>query len=117
MTELTCIICPRGCLLKMDEAGVVTGNACPRGAAYAKKELTNPTRTLTTTVQLKGAAFARLPVKTRGELPKSELLRAVRTLDGVVAHAPIEVGDVVARDLLGLGVDVVATRRVAAASR
>lgn len=33
MKELICIVCPRGCHLKVDEACgyTVTGNGCPRG--------------------------------------------------------------------------------------
>ena len=42
MKELTCIVCPRGCRLKVDDNMEVSGNACPRGKIYAINELTHP---------------------------------------------------------------------------
>ncbi len=73
MKELICIICPRGCHLTVDKTAAditVTGNACPRGAAYGKKEVTSPARVITSTVKVEGASHRRLPVKTNGEVPK-----------------------------------------------
>ena len=51
MTDLICIVCPKGCHLKVDEENgyKVTGNGCPRGAAYGEKELVNPTRAVSYT--------------------------------------------------------------------
>lgn len=112
MTQLVCIVCPRGCHLQVDvENGyAVTGNACPRGDVYGQKELRNPTRTLTSTVQITGAAIPRLPVKTDCEIPKEMVLQAVRLLDPVVVAAPVETGDVILADVLGTGANIVATR-------
>ena len=44
MTELICIVCPKGCHLKVDEEKdfAVTGNGCPRGAEYGKKGAHEP---------------------------------------------------------------------------
>lgn len=112
MTDLICIICPKGCRLRVDEADgyAVTGNGCERGIAYAQKELTNPTRVLTSTVHIEGAAIARLPVKTDRDIPKGDVLAAMRLLDGVVVRAPVEMGDVVVPDVLGTDANFVATR-------
>ncbi|MCD8007748.1 MAG: DUF1667 domain-containing protein, partial [Clostridiales bacterium] len=53
--NLTCIGCPLGCPLEVTmengEVVSVTGNTCPRGAAYARKEVTTPTRIVTSTVR------------------------------------------------------------------
>lgn len=116
MKELICIVCPKGCHLKVDEQNgyAVTGNACPRGAEYGKKELQNPTRTLTSTVRVQGAALSRLPVKTDKEIPKAMVQKAVRLLDGVTVNAPVKVGDVVLKDILGTGAAFVATRSLPA---
>ncbi len=116
MTELICIVCPKGCHLRVDEENgfAVTGNGCPRGAAYGHKELTNPTRVLTSTVRVEGGTLRRASVKTNGELPKGRLFDAMRELDGVVLKAPVAIGDVVVENLLGLGVDLVATKNVPA---
>ena len=118
MKELICIVCPKGCHLKVDEENgfSVTGNGCPRGAEYGHKELTNPTRVITSTVRLEGAAQCRLPVKTSADIPKQDIFRAMALLDTVTAHAPVKTGDVVVSNILGLGVDFIATKPITACS-
>lgn len=114
MTELICIVCPKGCHLKVDEENgyAVTGNGCPRGAAYGHKELTNPTRVITSTVRVEGGTLRRASVKTSSDIPKGKIFEAMHLLDGVVLQAPVAIGDVVVKDILGLGVDFVATKNV-----
>ena len=72
MKELVCIVCPKGCRLKVDEENdyAVTGNACPRGAVYGHGESKNPTRVLTSTVKITGGLYRRCPVKTDAAVPK-----------------------------------------------
>ena len=115
MKELICIVCPKGCHLKVDEENnyAVTGNACPRGAEYGAAELQHPVRVLTSTVKLTGNAARRCPVKTNGSIPKGLLFDAMAVLDDVELTAPVKVGQVVVADLLGTGVDVVATKSFA----
>ena len=112
MKELICIVCPKGCHLKVDEENgyAVTGNGCPRGAAYGAAELQHPVRVLTSTVALTGAAARRCPVKTAGSIPKELLFDAMQVLSAVQLAAPVTVGQVVVEDLLGTGVSVVATK-------
>lgn len=95
--RMTCIICPRGCDLcvTLGENPVVSGNACPRGEAYAISEITHPMRTLTTTIRVRyeDGTLGRISVKSKGEIPKEE----VRALAGKIHHsiinAPVKVGD------------------------
>ena len=58
--ELTCIGCPLGCsitvTLENGEIKDVAGYTCKRGHDYARKEVTNPTRIVTSTVRLTGSA-------------------------------------------------------------
>lgn len=120
--SLTCIVCPLGCALSVvPEPGsggiAVTGNRCRRGLEYARTEITDPRRLLTTTVALTGAAVRRLPVKTARPLPRNLLLPAARALRAVEVKAPVRVGEVVEADLLGTGVPVVATREVSPVGR
>lgn len=112
MTELICIVCPRGCHLKVDEQNGfrVTGNACPRGAEYGRTELTNPTRVVTSTVRITGAAHPRCPVKTSAPIPKNLVFEAMKTLDGICLRAPVTAGQTVVADVCGTGVDFIATR-------
>ncbi|MBR3235256.1 MAG: DUF1667 domain-containing protein [Atopobiaceae bacterium] len=113
--ELICINCPMGCPLKVTlEDGVVLsveGNTCPRGETYGKKEVTNPTRIVTTTVPVDGSATERMvSVKTATDIPKGKIFDVVRELKDVRAQAPIAIGDVVLANVAGTGVDVIATK-------
>ena len=117
MRELTCIGCPIGCALRVESRGekiVVSGNGCPRGEKYARTEVTNPVRTLTSTVALAGGAIARVPVRTAGEVPKGSLMDCMAAIRRARATAPVRRGDVLIRDCAGTGVDVIATRSIPA---
>lgn len=111
---LNCINCPLSCELTATvEDGVVmnvTGNFCPRGAQYAKEELTAPTRMLTATVHVEGGRLPLLPVVSAKKLPKGRVVECAEALRTVSVKAPVHVGDVVAANILGLGVDIVASR-------
>lgn len=114
---LTCIRCPKGCQVTVTlEGGQVTsvaGNGCPCGDAYARKEVKDPTRVVTTVVPVSGSGVARMvSVKTAGDVPKAKVLDVVRALSGVSMAAPVHIGDVVLADVCGTGVDVVATKDV-----
>ncbi len=114
---LTCIRCPKGCQVTVTLAGgevtAVTGNGCPRGDAYARKEVTDPTRVVTTVVPVSGSSVARMvSVKTASDVPKAKVLDVVRALSGVSMAAPVHIGDVVLANVCGTGVDVVATKDV-----
>lgn len=113
--ELTCICCPLGCQITVTlENGVVTGvrgNTCRRGDAYARKEVSSPTRVVTTTVPVVGSSRERMvSVKTAGDIPKGLIFDCMRALDGVTLEAPVAIGDVVLPNVCGTGVDVVATK-------
>jgi len=114
--QLTCIGCPMGCQLTATiENGVVTavtGNTCKRGDSYARKECVAPARTVTGTVRVSGGALPVVSVRTAGEVPKEKVLDVARALCRVQLTAPVQAGDVVIPNVLGTGVDVVATRSV-----
>lgn len=111
MKELVCIVCPRGCRLRVDEqTGAVTGNGCPRGASYGLAEVTNPTRVVTSTVAVRGGIYPRCPVKTNAPIPKANVLKAVRELDGLLLDAPIKSGQIIIKNVCGSGINFVATR-------
>lgn len=113
--ELICIVCPQGCRLTVsDESGelTVTGNTCKRGYQYGLTETTAPTRVITTTVALESKSFCRLPVKTAGGVPKGMIFDCMDAINQMTVKAPVHTGDVVLSNVLGTGVDVVATRTV-----
>ena len=112
VTELICINCPRGCHLTVDEKLNVTGNSCPRGAAYGKQEVTNPTRTVTSTVRISGAELPLCPVKTAQPIPKGKMSDIMVSINKVTLTAPVHIGDVVIPNVCGTGIAVVATRNM-----
>ena len=112
MKEMICIICPRGCHLKIDDNNVVSGNFCPRGAKYAIDELTHPTRTLTSTVKVVSKNDVRLPVKSNNPLPKEKIFDAMKEINKVVIKAPVHIGDVIIKNIFGLDVDIIATKNI-----
>lgn len=108
--EMTCIVCPMGCSLTVetDQSGIlrVSGNSCPRGDAYARAELTHPTRTLTTTVRLTDGRM--LPVRSAAPIPKEKLFEAMAQANRVIAWAPVQIGDRILSDLAETGIDLIA---------
>ena len=114
--ELTCIGCPLGCPLTVtmeaNEVVEVKGNTCPKGDAYARKEVTNPTRIVTSTVVVEGGVAPMVSCKTAADIPKGKIFDVTDALKDVVAKAPVAIGDVLLADVAGTGVDIIATKNV-----
>lgn len=116
--ELTCIGCPLGCALTVTMDGDridVKGNTCPRGDSYARKEITNPTRIVTSSVKIEGGSIARVSVKTESDIPKGSIFDCMEEIRKVTVKAPVHIGDVVIADCAKTGVAVIATKNVEAA--
>lgn len=114
--SLTCIGCPLGCSLTVEMEGTevksVTGNTCPNGDAYARKELTNPTRIVTSSVRVLGGTLNVVSVKTACDIPKGKIFDCARALRDVEVQAPVSIGQILVTDIAGTGVDVVATKNI-----
>ncbi|MCM1988496.1 DUF1667 domain-containing protein [Oceanirhabdus seepicola] len=114
--DLVCIVCPMGCRMTIEkddsnELGYkVEGNTCKRGMTYAIKEVTNPTRVITTTVTIEDFYLKRLPVRTDGEVPKKMIIDCMMEINKTKVKTPITVGDIIIEDLHGTGVNVIASR-------
>ena len=117
--QFNCTTCPSECLLTVEversadgavvEVRSVTGNNCPRGDTFAHQELTCPMRVLTTTVAVSGGDEALLPVRTAEAIPLALHTQAMDLIRGLVVDAPIRMGDVVLKDLLDTGIDLIAS--------
>ena len=110
--EITCIICPIGCLLSVgnDEENnlCVFGNNCKRGELYAKEEFTCPKRTLTTTVVSESGRT--VSCKSLTPIPKEKIFEAMKLINSIKISLPISVGDVIIEDVFGS--KIVATENV-----
>ena len=114
--ELICIGCPMGCpiVVEMEDGKVlsVTGNTCPRGESYARKEVTNPTRIVTTTVRVDGGKVPMINVKTERDIPKNKIFECIAALRGVTMKAPVHIGDIILENVADTGVNIVAAGNV-----
>ena len=115
ITHYLCIGCPLGCRLEVEDDGSgdvveVRGWGCKTGKAYGRQEHTDPRRVIATSVGIRGGLWGRLPVKTSGPVPKAMVRDVARAVRGVEVEAPIRIGTVVASNILGIGIDFVATR-------
>ncbi len=114
--ELICIGCPLGCMVSVEMEGKevknVTGYTCPRGKAYAEKEVTNPVRIVTSSVRVSGGDKVSVSVKTKSDIPKEKIFDVMRDLKDVTVKAPIKIGDVLVEDVAKTGVAIVATANV-----
>lgn len=115
-TKLICITCPKGCRLSVTHDGTtvlsVEGNTCKRGAEYVKAELFDPRRMVATTVHIKNTIHPLLPVYTSTPFPKPRIHELLKELRQVEVVAPVQMGDVVIKNILDTGIDIVASRNL-----
>jgi CxxC motif-containing protein len=113
--KITCIECPKGCRLTVEiensKLTKVAGNECPRGEKYAISEIENPMRVLTSTVSTGGLSLKMIPVRTDKAIPKSKIFEAVSEIRRIRVNKPLNAGDVIVKNFLGMGVDLIATRK------
>ncbi len=113
-----CTGCPLGCRLEVDavEGDIIEirGFECAKGKRYARDEHTDPRRPVSTTVAISGGALPRLPVRTADAVPKDVVPQVAVALRDVRVRAPVRRGDVVLTDVLGTGIDVIASRGMVA---
>jgi len=113
MTELICIVCPKGCRIQTNPTiRTFTGHGCEKGAEYARTELENPVRILTGTVKLLGGSLSRCPVRSSIPIPKQKLPDAMAVLSGLTLTAPVQIGQVVLENFLDTGADLIVTRNI-----
>lgn len=115
MRELTCIVCPKGCHLRADEEGNITGNQCPRGAVYGRQELRDPVRMVTSTVKVTGGVDRRTSVRTSQPVSKARIGDVMDVIRQMCVEAPVHLGDVLVANVAGTGADLIVTRSVESA--
>lgn len=112
--KVICITCPKGCTLDVTRDGTtivkVEGSGCKRGAEYVEAETRDPRRMVATTVRVQGSLHPLLPVYTAQPFPKPRIKELLSEIREIQLKAPIKMGDVVLKDALGTGVDIIASR-------
>lgn len=110
---LTCIVCPRGCMLTAEQVGdqlLVTGHSCPRGEKHAIGEITDPVRSLTSIVRVSNRTDTMVSVKTAAPIPKGKMFEIMEMIRAVRVEAPVRIGDVILPDVCGT--EIVATKTI-----
>ncbi|MEM2282016.1 MAG: DUF1667 domain-containing protein [Candidatus Hadarchaeales archaeon] len=114
--EITCLLCPLACKARVStrdgEVVEIQNIECERGKGYVSREVRDPVRDFFTTVRVRGAKIPVLPVRATGPVPKGKLMECLSELAKVEVEAPVRLGDIVVKNILGLGVDIVATRNL-----
>lgn len=116
LREFTCIVCPNGCDItagfENGEIRSVTGAACQRGEAYVRQELTDPRRTIASSVVVKGGVLPLVSVRLDAPAPKDRIFDVMEEIRKVELAAPVRIGDIAIADVLGLGCNVVVTKNI-----
>ena len=112
--KLICIACPIGCELEvtLDEGKIVNveGNSCKLGLDYAEQEIFDPRRMVASTVKVKNGFHPLVPVYTENPIPKPKIFDVLAELRNVELEAPVKINDVVIENVLGTGINVIASR-------
>lgn len=116
---MTCTVCPNSCELKValgpeDEIISIKGFKCKRGVGFARAEITAPVRTLTAVVQLEGGEFSMCPVRTDRPIPREFLRKIAHLAKDIKIKAPVSIGDIIVRNILATGANLVITRDIGA---
>ncbi|TAH74983.1 MAG: DUF1667 domain-containing protein [Anaerolineaceae bacterium] len=115
MKELVCIDCPNSCQMIIEEFGdeiKVSGNLCKRGVEFARRELKNPMRTISSTVKTIFPDTPVLSIRVSNEIPKDKIFDVMKEINKVVITKPVSVGDIIIENVLGLNSDIIATSNI-----
>ncbi|MDY0345965.1 MAG: DUF1667 domain-containing protein [Bacilli bacterium] len=111
--RLTCIVCPNGCQLEIDTLShAVTGNKCPRGVTFAINELTNPIRSITTTVRTNLPEYPVISVRTDGEIAKDKIDALINLLRNVLIKEYLPIKTIIVHNIFGTDVNVITTAKM-----
>lgn len=116
LKEYTCIICPNGCEIEVEAHGreirTLSGALCKRGTEYVKQELTDPRRTISTSVRIEGGELPLVSVRLTKPVPKARIFDVMEEIKKVCVTAPVQEGDVVISNILELDSDVIITKNI-----
>ncbi|MFX1391191.1 MAG: DUF1667 domain-containing protein [Promethearchaeota archaeon] len=111
--DIRCIVCPTGCLVHVENVNgelIIEGHSCKRGEEYAKEEFISPKRILTTTMHVENGFLPLIPVRSEKPIPKEKLENTLKEIANAKAKAPIRMGDVLMENVLGMEINIIASR-------
>lgn len=114
--EIVCILCPVGCriiveiedgeVVRIDDAG------CERGKDYSLQEIRSPVRDFFTTIRVADGKMPLVSVRSTEPIPKNMLMPCAAELAKRVIPAPVRIGDIIIKNIMKLGADIIATKDV-----
>lgn len=111
MKEITCIVCPIGCRILIENEEI-SNYKCKRGLKYAIDELKNPKRMLTTTVKAVGLSKRRVAVRIDKEIPKERIFDVLREIKKIKINKKVKRGEILLENILNLGVNLISQESV-----
>jgi CxxC motif-containing protein len=114
--KFICIICPNGCEIEVKYSEVeiekISGNLCEKGVEYVRKELLSPERGVTSLVAVKNGVLPLVSVKTSKPIPKEKIFGVMDEIADIEVEAPVKIGDIIVKNILDTGADIIATKNV-----
>lgn len=107
MKELTCIICPNGCSLSIDDELNVTGNLCPRGKQFAINEIKDPRRSITSTCKTVFKDIPVIAVRSDSEVKKDDVKKVIEEINKITIDKRLPIGEIVIKNVINSGVNII----------
>lgn len=121
MKRITCILCPNGCKLKVEVSNMeilsIQGAKCPKGQQFADQEINDPYRNIATSVLVRGGEMPLASIRLTSAISKVRIFDVMEEIRKAECDAPIVAGQILIKNVLGLGVDVICTKQVEKAAR
>lgn len=115
--RMVCVLCPTGCDLEVEIEGGkarVSGQQCEKGVDFAVRESLAPMRNLATAVPARsspaGGPDRMVPVRLTAAIPRDSMFKVLAEIAKLRPGLPVRRGQVLMRDVLGTGADVIVTR-------
>lgn len=116
LKNYTCIVCPNGCDITVEVKDKIIksikGATCIRGEKYVEQELTDPHRTISTSILLVGGELPLVSVRLSKSIPKEKIFNVMEVIKKTHLTAPVCEGQIVIENVLELGSDVIVTKDV-----
>lgn len=107
MKELTCIICPNGCSLSIDNELNVTGNLCPRGKEFAINEIKDPKRSITSTCKTVFKDIPVIAVRSDSEVKKDDVKKVIEEINKITIDKRLPIGEIIIKNVINSGVNII----------
>jgi CxxC motif-containing protein len=118
LKNYTCIVCPNGCDITVEFENriihSIKGASCKCGDKYVEQELTNPHRTIASSIRLDGGELPLVSVRLSNPIPKEKIFNVMEVIKKAHLTAPVSIGQIAIANVLGLGSDVIVTKDIMA---